>query len=110
MFRLWLITALPITIVSLFYTHAASAFEATFELPCMISYNGQPPISTRCITSVSISQGVTVEKVKTPNGRMFIIKNNQSDIDEWYLNSERAVKTSDEPNTCYKNQQVEVCL
>lgn len=107
---LGIITALSITMVSLFCTNDAFAFEATFKLPCTISYHSKPEIATFCIVNISVSQGVMVERVKTPNGRAFIIANDNTQVDEWYLNHERAVKVSDEPSACYQNQQVKICL
>jgi hypothetical protein len=62
MFRLWLITALSITIILLFNINAATAFKGTFKVPCMISYNGRPPITMLCISSISVSQGTVTKK------------------------------------------------
>lgn len=107
---LWLNTALPVIIALLCYTNAALAFDAIFKLPCSISYNGKPPITTDCTASIRMSQEVVVATIKTPNGKTFNIENNISDIDEWYLNHERAEKVSEEPNTCYQNQQVKICF
>ena len=106
MYWLAFIAALAITLVS----DTALAFEATFKLPCMIVYAGKLPISTLCIASISMSNGMTIEKVKTPNDRTFIIENDKPGMGAWYLDHERAVKVSDEPNTCYQNQQVKICL
>ena len=110
MFRLQLIGALLIATVSLFYANAASAFKSTFKLPCMLSYNGEPPISTHCVMSIDASQRAVVEIVSTANGRRFIIESHKADIDEWYLDHERAVKVSDEPITCYENREVKLCF
>ena len=102
--------ALLIFIVLLFYSDAAPAFESIFRLPCTIAYSGQPPIETSCELQRSVSQGLLVEKIKTPNGRVFIIQNDKSDAEAWYLNRQRAAKTSDQPITCYQSQQVKLCL
>ncbi len=110
MFRLQLIGALLIATVSLLYPNAASAFKSTFKLPCMLSYNGKPPISTHCVASIDVSQRAVVEIVSTANGRRFIIENHKADIDEWYLDHERAVRISDEPITCYENREIKLCF
>lgn len=110
MFRLQLIGALLITTVSLLYPNPASAFKSTFKLPCMLSYNGKPPISTHCVASIDASQRAVVDIVSTSNGRRFIIENHKADIDEWYLDHERAVRISDEPITCYENREVKLCF
>lgn len=102
--------ALPIFVALLFYSDAAPAFESLFRLPCTIAYSGQPPIETNCELQRSKSQGQLVEKIKTPNGRIFIIQNDKSDAEAWYLDRQRAAKTSDQPITCYQNQQVKLCL
>jgi hypothetical protein len=102
--------ALPIFIVLLFYSNTAPAFETRFTLPCTITYSGQPPIETSCELQRSMSQGLLVEKIKTPNGKVFIIQNDQSDAEEWYLDHQRAAEISDQPITCYQNQQVKLCL
>lgn len=91
--------ALPIFVVLLFYSDAAPAFESLFRLPCTIAYSGQPPIETNRELQRSISQGLLVERIKTPNGRVFIIQNDESDAKEWYLDRQQATKTSDQPIT-----------
>ena len=108
--NLWLITGLEITLFFLIYVTVASASDFAYKLPCIISYDGKPPITTNCIATIGISQGVVVETVKTPNGRTFITENDPSNLDEWYLDHDRAVKVSSEPITCYQNKQVKICL
>jgi len=110
MFRLQIIGALLIATVSLVCANAASAFKSTFKLPCLLSYNGEPPISTRCVVSIDASQRAVVEIVSTANGRRFIIENHKADIDRWYLDHKRAIKVSDEPITCYENHEVKLCF
>lgn len=110
MFRLPLIGALLITMVSLAYPNVVCAFKSTFKLPCMLSYNGKPPISTHCVASIDASQRTVVEMSSTANGRRFVIENHKADVDEWYLDYERAVRISDEPITCYANREVKLCF
>lgn len=102
--------ALPIFVALLFYSDPAPGFESLFRLPCTIAYSGQPPIETSCELQRSISQGLLVDKIKTPNGRIFIIQNDKSNAEEWYLDHQRAAEISDQPITCYQNQQVKLCL
>jgi len=105
-----LITASVIITGSLVYMYAASAFDAMYKLPCSISYDGKPIITTNCMMSMRISKEVMVATIKTPNGRTFIIENDIADVNGWYLNHKRAEKVSDEPNTCYQNTQVKICF
>lgn len=110
MFNLRVMPALVITVACLLNAHVAPAFEATYKLPCIISYNGRPPISTNCLATIRMSRGVVAETVQTLNGRMFIIGNNKSDMDVWHLDHKQAVKMSDEFITCYQNQEVKICF
>ena len=103
------IVALPLAMVSLFYANEAPAFKSTFKLPCMIFYTGKSPIATNCLADISDSQGVIVETVKTQNGHEFLIEKDNSSTQRWYLNRQPAM-ISDEPNTCYQNQEVKLCL
>jgi hypothetical protein len=108
MLNLRAITALVITIACLLNAHVASAFEATYKLPCLISYSRRPPISTNCLATIRMSRGVVAETVQTLNGRTFIIVNNKADMDVWDLDHKQAVKMSDKPITCYQNQEAKI--
>lgn len=87
---------------------ASSAFHAIYDLPCMISYDGQIPITTTCLVNVEASNDVYYETIRTRNGKSFVIQ--KTDLAKWYLDHEQAIKVSDEPNTCYQNRQVKICL
>ena len=106
----WFSVTFAILLVVLSYTHALAGSESLFKLPCTISYNGNPPIETNCIVRSSMSQGFMVDTVQTPNGKTFILENDQSDTDKWYLNHQAAVKVSGEPNPCYQNTTVSICF
>jgi hypothetical protein len=103
-------TALPIFAVLLFCGDAARAFEAESKLPCLISYDGKPSIEVTCLVTIRISKGIVVETAQTPNGRIFIIANDKSDSNKWYLDHVTAMKTSGEPISCYRNDRVQICL
>lgn len=103
-------TAFLIFAILLFCSGAAPSFEGKFKLPCMISYNGQQSLVVECMVTINISDGHVVELAETPNGRSFIITNDKFDASKWYLDHETAVKTSDEPDPCYRNDRVKVCL
>jgi hypothetical protein len=96
--------------ILLFYSGVATAFEAEFRLPCMIDYRGKPEIVVTCLVRIHISKEIAVETVKTPNGGTFIIENDKSDTNKWYLDHATAVKTSDEPISCYRNDRVQICF
>jgi hypothetical protein len=103
-------TALPILVVLLFCGHTASGFEGEFKVPCTIAYNGFPPIETNCMVRSRIIQELTLDIVETPNGKAFILENDKADTSKWYLNHQVAVKTSDEPEPCYRNNEVQICF
>jgi hypothetical protein len=102
--------ALAIPLIVVFWTNASAGSQSLFKLPCMISYNGSPSIATDCEVSSTLERGYTVERVRTPNGKSFILENGKSEIDEWYLNHQKATKVSDEPNPCYRSALVEICF
>jgi hypothetical protein len=54
-----------------------------------------------------MSQGM-LRIVETPDGKTFRIENNNTG--QWLLNRKRAIKTSDEPHSCYQNPEVEICF
>jgi hypothetical protein len=103
-------TALPMLVVLLFCGHMAAGFEGEFKVPCTIAYNGFPPIETNCIIRSSIIQEFALHRVETPNGKAFILENDKADTSKWYLNHQVAVKTSDEPEPCYRNNEVQICF
>jgi hypothetical protein len=109
MSRSWLSVALPILVVLLFHTHTASG-QSLFKVPCAISYNGSPPIETKCLVRNSMAHGLMVQMVQTPNGKTFVLANHKSDTSEWYLDHQRAEKVSGEPNPCYRNAVVQICF
>ena len=86
------------------------AFDATYNLPCIVDYNGKPPITTSCLTDINNSRGTIVETIKTHNGKSFIIENNKSDDHEWYIDRKPAERISEEPYTCYQSREVKLCL
>ena len=108
MFRLLTIAAAIAIITLLVHATAVLAFQATYRLPCMISYDGRMPITTTCLVNIGVTGDRWLETVKTENGRAFVIE--KTNTTQWYLDHERAVKVSDEPNTCYQSLQVRVCL
>ena len=97
-------------IMLLFPVNSALAFKATYNLPCMVSYDGRPPITTICVADITSTGGMTLETLKTPNGKRFIIENAPSDAREWYIDHKPAVKVSEEPYTCYQSREVKLCL
>jgi hypothetical protein len=103
-------TALSIFAALIFYGDAAAGFEVEFKLPCFITYNEKPSIVVTCLVTIITSKDLVVETVKTPNGKMFIIANDKTDPNKWYLDHATAVKTSDEPLPCYRNDRVQICL
>lgn len=107
MFCLRLRTAFSIPLIVAF---CAAGAQSLFRLPCMISSNGSPSIATDCEVSSTLERGYIVERVRTPNGKTFILESNRSETDEWYLNHQKATKVSDEPNPCYRSASVEICF
>jgi hypothetical protein len=87
---------------------ATLAFQATYRLPCMIFYPGEPPISTNCVANIKASANSWVYVVKTSNGRSFIVE--KDGAAHFYLNHEPCDKVSDEPYPCYQNREVKLCL
>jgi hypothetical protein len=107
MFRCLLIMlALSVTII--ITTSRALAFQATYRLPCMIFYPGKPPISTNCVANIKESASAWVNIVKTSNGKSFIIEKDSAA--HFYLDHEPCDMVSDEPNPCYQNREVKLCL
>ena len=100
-------TALAIPLIAVF---CAAGSQSLFKLPCQISYNGSPAITTECEVSSTLERGYTVERVRTPNGKSFILESGRSETDEWHLDHLRATKVSDEPNPCYRSALVEICF
>jgi hypothetical protein len=103
-------TALLVSAILLFCSDAAPGFEGKFKLPCMISYNGKPSFVVMCTVTIRIKNGYIIELAETPNSKIFIIENDKFNTSKWYLNHEMAVKTSEEPNPCFRNDRVQVCL
>ena len=99
--------ALAIPLIAVF---CAAGSQSLFKLPCQISYDGSPSIETECKVSSTLEHGYVVERVRTPNGKTFILESNRSETDERYLNHLKATKVSDEPNPCYRNRSVEICF
>lgn len=99
-----------ITTAMAFLVHAtdASTSEFIYRLPCMIVYDGQPPITTSCLANISVSVNKWVEIIRTNNGRSFIIE--KTGPGQWHLDHEQAVRVSDEPTTCFQSRYVRVCL
>jgi hypothetical protein len=60
--------------------------------------------------TISIAKTHVVEVARTPNGKAFRIENDRLDPNKWYLDHEEAILTSKEPEPCYKNAEVEICL
>ena len=87
----------------------APSFEGSFRVPCEISYRGEAPFVVICAVKVTTTRGHVVEIARTPNGRAFVVKNDGGS-EEWLLDHEKAVLTSEEPNPCYKNAEVQVCF
>jgi hypothetical protein len=102
--------ALLILVAILRCGNAALGFEGDLKLPCMISYNGKSPFIVTCTVIISVSKSYLTEIAKTPNGGMFIIENDKLDSGKWYLDHEPAVRTSGEPNPCYRNSHVQICI
>jgi hypothetical protein len=100
-------TPLAIPLIVVF---CAAGSQSLFKLPCQISYNGNPSIETECEVSSTLERGYTVARVRTPNGKSFILESSRSETDEWYLNHQTATKVSDEPKPCYRNRSVEICF
>jgi hypothetical protein len=96
--------------VSLIVAFCAAGSQSLFKLPCTISYNGSPLIETDCEVSSTLERGYIVERVRTPNGKSFILESSRSETDEWHLNHQTATKVSDEPKPCYRNRSVEICF
>jgi hypothetical protein len=105
--RLLIMVALSTTIL-MTNTRATLAFQATYRLPCMIFYSSEVPIATNCLANIKTSGNSWVETVTTQNGKSFIIQRNGAA--QWYLNHETSDRVSDEPNTCYQNRKVKLCL
>jgi hypothetical protein len=103
-------TAVLIITAFFCYGRAATGFEGNFKLPCLIYYNKKLPVAVTCAVMVTLEKGHIIELAKTPNGKTFVIENDKSDSDKWYLDHEPAVETSGEPASCYRNSQVRVCL
>jgi hypothetical protein len=74
------------------------------------TYNGFPPIETNCMVRSSILQEFAIDIVETPNGKAFILENDKADTNKWYLNHQVAVKISNEPEPCYRNNEVQICF
>lgn len=89
---------------------AAAGSQSLFKLPCTISYDGGASIATHCLVKNSASQGSVIERVQTPNGKIFILENDRVDHEKWYLDHKVAVKVSDEPDPCYQNEKLTLCF
>jgi hypothetical protein len=103
-------TAIATLIILSMYATAAFAYRATYWLPCSISYKGKPPVMTHCLADIESSQRRVLETIKTRNGKAFIIQHDNSAGDEWYIDHAPATRISDEPSTCYQNEEVKLCL
>lgn len=90
-------------------SRAAPAFEATYRLPCIILYHDKAPITTNCLANITTSGRSWVEIVKTGNGKSFSIEEDDG-TGHFYLDHEPCDKVSDEPNPCYQNWKVKLCL
>jgi hypothetical protein len=104
------VTTVILTLVILsMHATAALADRATYRLPCTISYKGKPPITTDCLVNIETSQGRVLEIIKTRNGKAFVIQHDNSTGEEWYIDHTPATRISDEPSTCYQNEEVTLC-
>ena len=108
MLRLLLIMVVLSATIFIAGGEAALAFQAIYQLPCAIFYPNEAPIVVTCVASIKASGKSWIEFVQTKNGRSFIIEKDGSA--QWYLNHKPSQKVSDEPNTCYQNREVKLCL
>jgi hypothetical protein len=91
-------------------SEAAHGFEMLDKRPCTIAYNRGLPVHMDCLVRSSMSQGVLVEIVRTPDGKTFRIENTSADIDKWFVNRKRAIKSGTEARPCYTISQIEICF
>jgi hypothetical protein len=106
--RLFIILVLDVTIIITTGRATTLAFQATYRLPCMIFYPGEPPISTSCVAHITASTNSWVDIVKTGNGRSFIVE--EDSTAHFYLDHEPCDQVSDERNPCYQNREVKLCF
>ena len=71
--RLLVMFVLSVTII-ITTGRATLAFQATYRLPCMIFYPGEPPISTNCVANIKASANSWVYVVKTSNGNHLLLR------------------------------------
>src|SRR5215469_14251189 len=96
--------------VLIFPVNFTLGFEGVFKLPCLISYHNKVPFIVNCTVTININTEHVVEMARTPNGKAFIIENDKLDTGKWYLNHEVAIMTLYQPETCYRNAEVKLCL
>jgi hypothetical protein len=102
-------TAILILIILSVHATVVSADRATYRLPCTISYKGKPTLATNCLVDIKSSGGTVLETIRTRNGKAFIIQHDNSMAEEWYIDHAPATRISDEPSTCYQNEEVTLC-
>ena len=100
--------AMPL--VAVFCTNAVADPASLFRIPCTVSYNESSPITTDCELTRSVSGAHVIARVRTRNGKSFVLHNNKLDNTKWYLNQKRATLISEEPIRCYQNEQVTLCF
>jgi hypothetical protein len=94
-----------------FGTTAVADSASLFWIPCTVAYNESSPIATDCEVTRNVSGGHVIARVRTRNGKRFLLQNDgSSDNTKWYLNHERVTLTSEQPITCYQNDQVKLCF
>jgi hypothetical protein len=78
---------------------------------CSLQQPGRPPVHMSCIVQSSMSQGVRLLIVTTPDERRYEIRNTEADLDRWFIDERPATeRLQGRFGVCYSTSELKICL